>query len=133
VQHLYIMRKQIHWLSKRRGLRGWSVVLISAVGIIVLGAGAAGALINLGSSSPTASSATAINLQKGLVASYPFNGNAKDATPYANNGTVSGATLTTDRKGKANSAYSFNGSNATISASSTYGLSSTSASIDCWR
>jgi hypothetical protein len=126
------MRKQIHWLSKRRGLRGWSVVLISAVGIIVLGAGAAGALINLGSSSPTASSATAINLQKGLVASYPFNGNAKDATPYANNGTVSGATLTTDRKGKANSAYSFNGSNATISASSTYGLSSTSASIDCW-
>ncbi len=45
-----------------------------------------------------------------LVASYPFNGNANDATGNGNNGVVTGATLTTDRFGNANSAYSFNGS-----------------------
>jgi hypothetical protein len=45
----------------------------------------------------------------GLVAYYPFNGNAKDESGNGNNGTVVGATLTTDRKGKANSAYGFNG------------------------
>jgi hypothetical protein len=44
-----------------------------------------------------------------LVAHYPFCGNANDATANANNATVSGATLTTDRFGKTNSAYSFNG------------------------
>ncbi len=47
----------------------------------------------------------------GLVASYPFNGNANDESGNGNNGTVNGATLTTDRFGKANSAYSFDGTN----------------------
>jgi Concanavalin A-like lectin/glucanases superfamily/Secretion system C-terminal sorting domain len=42
------------------------------------------------------------------VAYYPFNGNANDAVGSLN-GTVNGATLTTDRFGHANSAYSFNG------------------------
>lgn len=47
-----------------------------------------------------------------LVASYPFNANAADATGNtANNGTVNGATITTDRFGNANSAYSFDGLN----------------------
>jgi Concanavalin A-like lectin/glucanases superfamily/Secretion system C-terminal sorting domain len=46
-----------------------------------------------------------------LVAYYPFNGNANDATTNGNNGTVNGATLTTDRFGNANSAYLFNGIN----------------------
>ena len=50
-----------------------------------------------------------INLKNGLVACYPFNGNAKDETGNGNNGTVNGANLTADRFGKANSAYSFNG------------------------
>lgn len=45
-----------------------------------------------------------------LVANYPFAGNANDVSGNGNNGTVSGATLTTDRFGNANSAYSFNGS-----------------------
>lgn len=45
----------------------------------------------------------------GLVAYYPFNGNANDASGNGNNGTVNGATLTTDRYGIANSAYSFDG------------------------
>ena len=50
----------------------------------------------------------------GLVAYYPFNGNANDESGNGNNGTVNGATLTTDRFGKANSAYSFNGTNNSI-------------------
>jgi hypothetical protein len=45
----------------------------------------------------------------GLVGWWPFNGNANDETGNGNNGTVNGATLTTDRNGLANKAYSFNG------------------------
>ena len=45
----------------------------------------------------------------GLVAYYPFNGNANDESGNGNNGTVNGATLTTDRKGNVNKAYSFDG------------------------
>ena len=43
----------------------------------------------------------------GLVAWWPFDGNANDASGNGNDGTVSGATLTTDRNGNANSAYYF--------------------------
>ncbi len=50
------------------------------------------------------------NLKTGLKAYYPFSGNANDVSGNNNNGTVTGATLTTDRFGNANSAYSFNGS-----------------------
>jgi len=50
-------------------------------------------------------------LRDGLLASYPFNGNAIDASGNGKNGTVYGATLTADRFGNANSAYSFNGTN----------------------
>ena len=49
------------------------------------------------------------NLQQGLVAYYPFNGNANDESGNGNNGTVNGATLTEDRFGNANGAYSFDG------------------------
>jgi hypothetical protein len=48
-------------------------------------------------------------LSDGLVAYYPFNGNANDASGNGNNGIVVGATLTADRFGNPNSAYSFNG------------------------
>ncbi len=47
----------------------------------------------------------------GLVAWYPFNGNANDESGNGNNGTVNGATLTTDRFEKTNSAYYFSGAN----------------------
>ncbi len=46
----------------------------------------------------------------GLVAWWPFNGNANDESGNLHNGTVNGATLTSDRFGKVNSSYSFNGS-----------------------
>ena len=50
----------------------------------------------------------------GLVGWWPFNGNANDESGNGNHGTVNGATLTTDRNGMANSAYSFDGNNNNI-------------------
>jgi len=46
-------------------------------------------------------------LTSGLIAYYPFTGNAIDSSSNGNNGTVNGATLTTDRFGVSNSAYKF--------------------------
>ena len=47
----------------------------------------------------------------GLVGYWPFNGNASDESGNGNNGTVNGATLTTDRFGVVNKAYNFDGVN----------------------
>jgi len=52
---------------------------------------------------------------EGLVAWYPFNGNANDESENDNHGTVYGATLSTDRFGNADSAYTFDGSTNHIS------------------
>ena len=41
----------------------------------------------------------------GLVAYYPFNGNAKDESGIGKEGSVKGAVLTTDRNGKDNHAF----------------------------
>ena len=49
------------------------------------------------------------DLVTGLVANYAFNGNANDESGNGNNGTVNGATLTTDRFGIVDKAYLFNG------------------------
>jgi hypothetical protein len=43
----------------------------------------------------------------GLIAYYPFNGNANDESSNGNNGTVNGASLTTDRFGRINNAYQY--------------------------
>ena len=49
-------------------------------------------------------------LTNGLVAYYPFNGNANDATGNGNDGTlVGGVSLATNRFGLTNQAYNFNG------------------------
>ena len=48
-------------------------------------------------------------LHNDLVAYYPFNSNANDASGHGNNGVVHSATLATDRFGEVNSAYSFDG------------------------
>jgi hypothetical protein len=45
----------------------------------------------------------------GLIGWWPFNGNANDESGNGNNGTNNGTTLTTDRNGVANQAYSFDG------------------------
>ena len=55
----------------------------------------------------TASCCRLETINKGLVAYFPFSGNANDASGNNKNGIVHGAILTTDRFGNANSAYFF--------------------------
>ena len=52
------------------------------------------------STSPTAP----VSVSDGLLAYYPFDGNAADGSGYGNRGTVNGATLTTDRNNGSNRA-----------------------------
>jgi hypothetical protein len=69
----------------------------------------------------------------GLVAYYPFNGNANDESGNGNHGTVVGATLTTDRFGVNNKAYSFNGSNSRIDIPETlFGPTAAEVTISAW-
>ena len=70
---------------------------------------------------------------QGLVAYYPFNGNANDESGNGNNGITTGTTLSTDRFGNSNKAYSFNGSNNYITVNNSL-LSNTFSSftISCW-
>lgn len=58
-----------------------------------------------------------------LVACYKFNGNANDLSGHNNNGTVSGATLTSDRFSSSSSAYSFNGTSSYINCGNDTSLS----------
>lgn len=50
-----------------------------------------------------------LDLSSGLVAYYPFDGYANDASGHGHHGVVKGATLTGDRFGNPNNAYSFDG------------------------
>jgi hypothetical protein len=50
-----------------------------------------------------------IDVVDGLVGWWPFDGNASDMSGNNNDGTVHGATLTSDRNNNPNSAYSFSG------------------------
>ncbi|MBK9957947.1 MAG: gliding motility-associated C-terminal domain-containing protein [Chitinophagaceae bacterium] len=55
-----------------------------------------------------------VNLSNGLVAYYPFNGTASDASGNNINGTVNSASLTSDKFGQSNAAYYFDGSTSYI-------------------
>src|SRR3990167_2855277 len=104
--------------------------LIIVILIIVVGVGAVGAAILIGGGG---GSSEEVSLQKGLVGQWKFDGNAKDSTPSSNNGTVTGATLTTDRKGTANRAYSFNGSSDFVNVPHNANLNLTTAiTISAW-
>ncbi|WP_165779118.1 LamG-like jellyroll fold domain-containing protein [Rhodohalobacter barkolensis] len=70
-------------------------------------------------------------LTNGLVASYPFNGNANDETGNGFEGTVYGASLTEDRFGNINSAYGFNGTNSHIDLPSSV-LNEEAGTISIW-
>ena len=75
----------------------------------------------------------AFSVGSGVVAYYPFSGNANDASGNGNNGTVSGATLTADRFGSLNRAYFFDRVNAYIQ--TPYDLkiqSGNTFSFACW-
>ena len=60
-------------------------------------------LFGMGCASPPAF------VSDGLVAYYPFNGNAKDESGNGNDGDVNGATLSLDRHGVSDAAFSFDG------------------------
>jgi hypothetical protein len=80
-----------------------SAVALSAVLFVVV------ALIGCSSSSSTGPSDNDTSSLPDAIASFPFNGNAEDASGSGNDATVHGATLTADRFGNADSAYSFDG------------------------
>ncbi len=58
------------------------------------------------STSPTVGPCT----ENSLVGWWKLDGNANDSTSNGNNGTITGATLTTGQSGQANGAYNFDGS-----------------------
>jgi len=69
----------------------------------------------------------------GLVAWYPFNGNANDESGNANNGTVNGSTLAADRFGNASKAYSFDGVNDYVTCTAIPAVNGTSGlAISVW-
>jgi hypothetical protein len=57
----------------------------------------------------------------GLVACYPFSGNADDESGNSHDGVVNGASLTTDRFGREGNAYSFDGVDDFIEVANTNG------------
>jgi hypothetical protein len=75
-------------------------------------------------------------LGDGLVGEYLFNGQAEDTSPdFNNNGSIFGATLTTDRRNNLNAAYNFDGINDYISISdndATDFIASQNFSISLW-
>ena len=75
------------------------------------------------------------NLNEGLLAYYPFNGNAKDETGNGYDGNVAGATLDSDRFGAKKSAYKFSRNRQLITLSNTkskFNFLKSSYSISAW-
>jgi len=68
----------------------------------------------------------------GLVGYWSFSGNANDESGNGHNGTVNGATLTTDRFGNANSAYSFDGTNDYIYITNSTLVSGNALTVSVW-
>lgn len=68
----------------------------------------------------------------GLLAYFPFNGNADDESGNGYHGTVQGATLVADRFGNPNSAYSFDGVDDHIAFPTLYPTSPNQISIVSW-
>ncbi|MBL0146267.1 MAG: LamG domain-containing protein [Chitinophagaceae bacterium] len=73
------------------------------------------------------------NLSQGLIAYYPFNGNATDESGNNNNPVYNNATLTADKFGNTNSAYHFNGINTYIKILNTPSLNAKNTiSLSVW-
>jgi hypothetical protein len=69
---------------------------------------------------------------QGLIAAWLFDGAAIDASGNGNNGTVNGATLTSDRFGVSSKAYSFGGSATIQGSTSSFSFGAGSFSISLW-
>ncbi len=72
------------------------------------------------------------SLSSGLVAYYPFNGNANDESGNSNNGIVHGAKLSVDRFGNSERAYQFDGNNDYITVKNSSELSPPILTISLW-
>jgi hypothetical protein len=71
--------------------------------------------------------------RSGLVAFYPFNGNANDASGNNLHGTVSGASPGIDRFGNANKAYTFDGTDDFINMGNPAALQlNNTVTFSCW-
>ncbi len=68
----------------------------------------------------------------GLIGWLPLNGNSNDESGNGNNGAVHGATLTSDRFGIVNKAYSFDGLNDWIEISNHFLNTNSSHTISIW-
>jgi hypothetical protein len=71
-------------------------------------------------------------LTNGLVGFYPFKGSAEDKSGLGNNGIAHGATLTTDRFGQPDAAYSFDGISDYIEIPESSAFDSEDFSISMW-
>jgi hypothetical protein len=86
-----------------------------------------------GGYSNDATDTTFPDITSGLVAYYPFSGNAGDSSGNSNHGTVNGATLTSDRFGNINKAYEFNNNTITVPHNSSLGFTQDKAfSVSLW-
>lgn len=72
------------------------------------------------------------NIADELVANYTFDGSTADETPFHNNAEANGAQLGSDRFGKANHAYGFNGLSDEITAANSPQLISDYATVSFW-
>ncbi len=72
------------------------------------------------------------DVNRGLVAKYTFDGNANDASGNSLNGTVLGATLTSDRHGNPNKAYSFDGVDDRIEVANSSLFENQEVSVSAW-
>ncbi|MCX6132220.1 MAG: FG-GAP-like repeat-containing protein [Ignavibacteriales bacterium] len=118
---------------------GNSIAVSNAFGIVAGDLDGNGALdLAVANYPPSGGSVTILKsaaLQYGLVAYYPFTGNAGDSSGYANHGsTVGGVSIDTDRFNRANSAYSLNGATGYVQvpSSTTLRAPSTALTLSGW-
>lgn len=72
------------------------------------------------------------NVPGDLIAEYNFSGNGLDNTPYQNNAVVFASALTSDRFGKANQAYDFDGAFSSVTAANSPQQNSDYTTISFW-
>ncbi len=77
---------------------------------------------------------TVDSLKVGLIAYYAFNGSVIDSSGRGNTGTPNNLTLTTDRNGKANSAYHFDGTTScdSVKDNADLRLNNTNFTLSAW-
>jgi hypothetical protein len=79
-----------------------------------LDAGELFAIFNAGTAGKCPPTNSPFNPADGLIAHYPFSGNAADVSGNGNHGASSNVVLAADRFGSPNAAFSFNGQNAAV-------------------